>query len=166
MTIRFSDKIQADKLAILERHRLNVPVRVGELATELGLKVFKAVLPPKISGLIKPSENSLSGFEIHVNKYDSPERQRFTIAHEIGHFLLHSSLIGAGIVDNIMYRSSLGSVYETEANKLAADIILPKESVTLALSEFHGQVDEDNLYELAQLFKVSMPALKIRLQEV
>lgn len=166
MITRFTDRIEPNHLQILERHLAETPVRVGKLASDLGISVYKAVLPPKISGLIRPSDNSASGFEIQVNKYDSPERQRFTIAHEIGHFLLHTKFIGAGIVDNILYRSSLGSSLETEANKIAADIVMPKSSILSAVKEFNGQLDDDDIYELAQRFKVSIAALKIRMQEI
>jgi hypothetical protein len=102
MSLSLADHVSVDHADILRRHTAEYPVKVGELATELGLKVVRTPLPPKISGLIKPSNDAPAGFEIRVNKYESPERQRFTVAHEVAHFLLHRDEIGAGVVDSIM----------------------------------------------------------------
>ena len=52
-------------------------------------------------------------------------RRRFTIAHEIAHFLLHRDKIGDQLSDDAMYRSSLSSDDERAANRLAADILMP-----------------------------------------
>jgi len=141
----------------------DAPVKVGTLARELGMRVIKSPLAPTISGLIRPSEETSSGFEIVVNKYEPPERQRFTIAHEIGHFLLHRADIGSGVVDSIMYRSALSSRKETEANKLAAAIIMPDEPLSAAIKRL-GDVDYPGVVdELAEDFRVSVPAMRIRL---
>lgn len=140
------------------------PVKVGALAEALGLKVVRASnLKATISGLIRPSEDAPSGFEILVNKFEMPERQRFTVAHEIGHFLLHRDEIGSGVVDSVMYRSSLSSRKEAEANGLAATIIMPADAVRSELLKL-GSTDEPGVVEeLAEQFRVSIPAMKIRL---
>ena len=163
MTLRLADRIDVGHAAILKQHTAKYPVKVGALATELGLKVVRTPLPPKISGLIKPSTDASAGFEIRVNKYESPERQRFTVAHEIAHFLLHRNEIGPGVVDSIMYRSSLTSRKEVEANQLAADIVMPAEAVGRELERLGGRRTDDVVEELAAMFRVSVPAMKIRL---
>ena len=112
-------RIDEREAAVVKRYMSSFPVKVGELAQELGLKVIRGPLEPKISGWIKPSTDAPARFEIKVNKYEIPERQRFTVAHEIAHYLLHRHDIGSGVIDSIMYRSSLTSRKETEANQLA-----------------------------------------------
>ena len=139
------------------------PVRVGELAAELGLKVTRTPLAPKISGLIQPSSDASSGFEIKVNKYEAPERQRFTVAHEIAHYLLHRSDIGSGVVDSIMYRSNLTSRKETEANRLAAEIVMPAKAISEELHRLGGLRAQGVIEEMAARFRVSVPAMKVRL---
>lgn len=153
------DPAEAD---IVRRHLTEIPVRVGALAEELGLRVFRSVLPPNVSGMIKPSDE-IGRYEIRINKFEAPERQRFTLAHEIAHFLLHKSDIRAGVIDNIMYRSQLTSRKEAEANRLAADIVMPGSAVNQALAERGGAVTEDAVSSLAAKFRVSVPAMKIRL---
>lgn len=163
MSLLFNERIEDNQLQIVQRHLTSYPVRVGELANDLGLKVTRAPLPPKISGLIKPCSEAPSGYEIRVNKYEMPERQRFTVAHEIAHYLLHREDIGSGIVDSIMYRSNLTSRKETEANKLAAEIVMPAKIVSQELDRLGGNRSEDTAQELASIFRVSIPAMKVRL---
>lgn len=163
MTDPLADRVDPAELEVVQRYTASFPVKVGELAHALGLKVVTAPLEPKISGLIRPSPEAPSGFEIKVNKYDSPERQRFTIAHEIAHYLLHRDVIGAGIVDNILYRSNLTSRKETEANRLAATIVMPVALVSKEVRRLGGADRPGVAEELAQLFRVSGPAMKVRL---
>ncbi len=62
-----------------------------KLANELGLKVFERDLAEDEDGYIgfDPSLGSPTGFVIFLNRAKSPERKRFTVAHEVGHFVLH-----------------------------------------------------------------------------
>lgn len=64
-----------------------------KLANELGLKVFEYELSHDEDGYISfdPSLGSASGFVIFLNKDRSPARKRFTVAHEIGHYVLHKN---------------------------------------------------------------------------
>jgi len=163
MMLAFADRVRANEAEVVARFTAKFPVKVGELATELGLKVIRAPLPPKISGLIQPSSDAAAGFEIRVNKYEVPERQRFTVAHEIAHYLLHRDDIGSGVVDSIMYRSNLTSRKETEANRLAADIVMPAYAVSRELDRLGGSRTEEAIEHLASIFRVSVPAMKVRL---
>jgi Zn-dependent peptidase ImmA (M78 family) len=148
---------------IAEEFMQSAPVKVGELATALGLRVLRSPLQPKISGLIQPSVETPSGFQIRVNKYESAERQRFTVAHEIAHYLLHKDDIGAGVVDSIMYRSSLTSRKEVEANQLAADLVMPASLVTREAKSLKNAEVAEAVETLAAAFKVSVAAMEIRL---
>jgi IrrE N-terminal-like domain len=163
MSLLNDNRVKMSEAETVRRYTSSFPVKVGELAKELGLIVTRAPMPPKISGLIKPCPDAPAGFEIRVNKYESAERQRFTVAHEIAHYLLHRNDIGAGVVDSIMYRSNLTSRKETEANQLAADIVMPAKIVSLELKQLGGSRTDDTAEKLASVFRVSVPAMKIRL---
>jgi hypothetical protein len=156
-------RLTPHELELVQGFTSTFPVKVGELAYALGLQVVTAPLEPKISGLIQPSTSASAGFEIKVNKYETPERQRFTIAHEIAHYLLHRDSIGHGVVDSIMYRSNLTSRKETEANRLAATLIMPASLVSKELARRGGLGRSGISEELAALFRVSAPAMKVRL---
>ena len=82
-----------------------------------------------MSGLIKQKSNT----EIPViayNKNDSEHRIRFTIAHEIGHFILHTN--NKIFVDSsrIYFRNQVSSkatdIKEIQANKFASELLVPK----------------------------------------
>lgn len=153
---------------VLSDHRIehflkSAPVKLTAMASELGIPVFLSSLAPAISGLIEPDEESPSGFRIRLNRHESKERQRFTLAHEIAHFLLHRSLIGGGVVDDTMYRSALSSRREVEANKLAADLCMPQKLIRLERSNRMHLSDDDLVNEMAALFRVSKSAMRIRL---
>lgn len=156
----YAYRIDPSHLETLSEFTAAVPVKVGALATALGLKVVLATLPMNISGLIQPDGNGDT--IIKVNRFESKERQRFTIAHEIAHFLLHRDRIDNGIVDSVLYRSKLSSRIEAEANKLAADIIMPTSAVYPAIRRFGGQMTDDDIATLAIEFGVSKQAMEIR----
>ena len=141
----------------------DAPVPLNSIARQLGIPVFLSSLNPKISGLIEPCDEAPSGFRIRLNRHEPVERQRFTLAHEISHFLLHRSLIGSGVVDDTMYRSALSSRREVEANKLAAELAMPMSLVRRYERDFDGLEDTDKIAAMAKKFRVSKAAMKIRM---
>lgn len=141
----------------------NPPVKLSDLAKSLGLIVRAAELPRGISGEIRPSDESESGFMIRVNKHESKVRQRFTVAHEIAHYLLHCDRIGDGVRDDFLYRSALSDRIEAEANRLAADILMPPSVVEKFLDEGSGNDFDEMVKNMAETFNVSEQAMKIRI---
>lgn len=139
---------------------LELPVKVGKIASALGLKVKISTLQNGISGEIRKEGDS---YIIKVNRHDTKERQRFTIAHEISHYLLHKELIGDGIVDDALYRSKLSDKLEAEANKLAAEILMPWTQIKVKVEELDNLKHEPLYEELSSIFEVSTTAIKIRL---
>jgi len=137
-----------------------IPVRIGDMAKSFGIEVKISTLDVGISGMIFPVGN---GYKILVNKHEPSYRRRFTLAHEMSHFLLHRNLIGAGITDNVLYRSGLSDKIEAEANRLASDILMPIERVKEAKSSLGMSRLADTVSPLAQQFGVSEDAMRIRL---
>lgn len=130
------------------------------MANELGLGFAIEALPAGISGKLMRDRAFAGGFIIFVNAGDAPRRQRFTTAHEIAHFVLHRDLIGEGITDNVMYRSSLLDEYERQADRFAAQILLPAEAVRAAYRQTKA------IARLSEMFDVSGDAIRIRLREL
>lgn len=161
MTLSYYHRLSPEHIDVLTDFVGQVPVKVGALAQALGLRVVVAALPLKISGLIKPDDEG--GFVIKVNRFESKERQRFTIAHEIAHFLLHRDKIQSGVVDSVLYRSKLSSRVEAEANRLAADIIMPRDKIR-EIARLHPMRNGSDLVAtLAETFQVSRQAMDIRM---
>ncbi|WP_227287008.1 ImmA/IrrE family metallo-endopeptidase [Boseongicola sp. H5] len=154
----------ADQWDILTRARRSVPVDVHQLTAALGVRLKTAFLAPNISGML---ERVGEKFLITLNTGDSYTRQRFTLAHELGHYMLHRHLVGDGLDDDRAYRSTnvgkyhntmIGPKEETEANKFAASLLMPSESVNREWAK-PGSTPA----QMASLFGVSEHAMSIRL---
>ena len=167
MDSREMKRVPEEQARILDAHRLIRPVKLGALANELGVHVKVATLPSNVSGQIKKENNS---YTIRVNRHESRQRQRFTIAHELAHFLLHRHIIDSnenGISDNVLYRSGAPERIEYEANRLAADILMPNAVVEQRFrTEYKGLMTEATIEALAQDFNVSKAAMEIRLSNL
>lgn len=153
--------IPTEKMEVIGDHQKAAPVDVLSIARKLGLEVYetkKGEWPVNISGLIRRSGPDEESFEIIVNGNHNWFRQRFTIAHEIAHFVFHEHKIGDGIKDDVLYRSGLNSEIESEANGFAADILMPWHLVDEQI-----QAGETSIKNLAQTFQVSPASMSIRL---
>jgi IrrE N-terminal-like domain len=142
----------------------SAPVPIGAIATELGLVVKLSTLPVGISGEIRPDPSASSGFAIKIDRHEAKERQRFTLAHEIAHFLLHRDLIKNGLSDDVLYRSSLSNRKEAEANRLAADLVMPQSLIDEWIEQFPNSTPAVQVEALAKYLGVSTVALKVRIE--
>lgn len=147
---------------IIGRHLDSAPVDVHAIAEELGLGlVVDRSMSDDISGKIERHRASRAGYRITVNGRHSGTRQRFTVAHEIAHYVLHSDLIGDGIVDDAMYRSSRGDHIERQANLYAAAVLMP---APLVRQKFREGVRSYG--EMAKTFEVSYQVAEIRMKDL
>ena len=152
----------ADRQTI-ESYQENLPIKLGALAEHFGLIVKVTTLEIGISGEISPLTPASNTYKIRINRHEVRQRQRFTLAHEIAHFLLHQDKIGHGIVDNILFRSTLSNALEAEANRLAADILMPEAAIKAWRTENPAVSKRDSLTSLAEKFDVSEDAMAVRL---
>lgn len=147
---------------IIRKHQLKPPVDVIAIAEEIGLPVYEDdAMPDNISGmLLKNAElGGSSGYCVIVNASHHINRKRFTVAHEIAHYILHRDEIGDEVKDNALYRSHLSNAIEAQANKFAADILMPWDLVNRMTSNLLSQ----DVASLARKFQVSQSAMAIRL---
>ena len=162
------NRLNSEQKQTLERHLSEYPVKVGQVARDLGVKVRVSGLKTGVSGQI--TRECGDGYVIRVSRYEARERQRFTIAHELAHFLLHRDIIDTspdGIRDNVLYRSGAPEHTEYEANRLAAEIIMPAALIKEVLNRnFNGVVTEETIEILAERFQVSKVAMEIRLENL
>lgn len=149
-----------EQMAIIERHQNSPPVHAISIANDLGLKVFNVTTwSDDISGMIRkdPNRSGASGFAIFVNGRHPETRRRFTIAHEIAHYILHENLIGDGIVeDGLLRAQGLTNAVERQANAMAADILMPWSLLDIEIQRGRS------IEALAALFNVSRDAMSYR----
>jgi len=141
----------------------SAPVNLCGMADALGLRVFEVdTFQKDEAGRIKRIfDDDEILYVIEINDRHSENRKRFTLAHEISHYLLHRDQIGDGITDDALYRSTLSDHIETEANRLAAQLLMPR---LLVRTVFKSGVRA--LADLCKLFKVSDAAMRIRLTQL
>ena len=152
------NRISPEDKSVVQKYLGEIPVKLGGIAKELGIVVKRSpTIPRNISGKITKLP---TGYEIKINKFESLARQRFTLAHELAHFLLHRSEIDrlGEIADNVLYRSGASETIEYEANRLAAQIIMPDD----AISERQKAIGK-NVNQLAKEFGVSKAVVEIRI---
>jgi hypothetical protein len=143
----------------IRRLQPSAPVDITGIAKVLGLKVWEShALPEGIAGkLFRDTTNGgESGFSIIARAQDPLVRKRFTVAHEVAHYLLHRHMFATELVDDALYRSTLSSAVEAQANNLAANLLMPWHLLL--------PVVDKSASELAALFQVSEQAMQIRLE--
>ncbi len=95
---------------------------------------------------------------VGVNAFNSKKRQRFTMAHELGHLCLHAEKMhGDRVEETIYFRTNLTNRMEKEANEFASNILIPKDSLYL-----HINKGTNKLTDLADIFDVSLDAMRYK----
>jgi len=145
---------------VIRRFNRAAPVDIIGLANALGLTVVESELGTNAGEIFRDIRaGGFSGYSIRINANDPHVRQRFTIGHEIGHFLRHRDRVQNRLIDDKMYRSGHGKTVEEEADALAADLLMPRKLV----GQFR-KAGMSNAEELAAKFDVSVAAMRRRLK--
>lgn len=154
------------------------PINVDQIASRKGIEVVPFAFGKDICGmLITENGNSTIG----VNKDNGFKRQRFTIAHELGHYVLEHQRNGMFVDTPERYftmfnfrnaASSTGElVQEREANAFAAALLMPEELILRVIDDLRDQINireesDDIVERLADMFKVSTQAMGFRLSNL
>ncbi len=150
---------------------LKAPININLIVKSSGITLEETDLGEDMSGLLLIHDNSAV---IAYSSRQGSQRKRFTIAHELGHYMLHRELNADTVfLDKdfiVKYRSN--KLYseveirqEQEANAFAAALLMPKEFIFDELNkESLKSLHESELIErLASIFEVSVPAMTFRL---
>lgn len=159
---------EAAARSLLEQHKaLSAPIDVEQLATKVGAVVSYEVFKEDLSGVcIKEKHRIVIG----VNSFHANTRQRFTIAHEIGHLVLEHK--GDVFIDQTVMRRDAKSSQavdrqEIEANQFAAELLMPRDLVLAAVERRQSKKSDLSptaiVDELSQEFQVSTQAMEHRL---
>lgn len=154
------------------------PVKVEIIAKKLGISITKEQMGDEVSGFLLFKDSMPI---IGVNSLQHPNRQRFTIAHEIGHYILGHKLNGLVIDDNVnihhgaIFRAhdstAINKEHELQANVFAAALLMPEEFLKNRLAQLSSikgmnisseRGEERAISQLAKDFKVSKMAMAYR----
>lgn len=159
-----------------ECHIIGPPVPVERLTEQCGATLRFEPFDGDVSGIVFKQTDGSS--IIGVNSAQSSTRQRFTIAHEIGHLLLHRG--GDIHIDEkplsklltprepVKKRDNISSqatdAREIEANQFAAELLMPEEFIRQSVEDLDPETPVDEAIEsLSRLFQVSSTAIIYRL---
>jgi len=165
------NQIEEKAALLLKEHDLfYAPIPVKKVIKKLNVDIKPDKLGNEISGLLVIENNKAV---IGYNSEESNVRQRFTLGHEIGHFVIHCTNESRNkiFVDKIMYRKNFSSTsekrQEMQANVFAASLLMPKELVKKEFNKLlRGSeyiTEEEIVFEMANKFKVSEIAMTYRL---
>jgi Zn-dependent peptidase ImmA (M78 family) len=156
-------------------HRYGVvepPVPVEKIAVGEGAEIARHRFEGWESGFIlRDGRRTIIG----VNTRTSRRRQRFTVAHEIGHLLFHEGNLIVDHAVRVNWRDEISGMatdaQEIQANAFAAELLMPREFVIDHLERYIDDVaktgktmsHEDLISQLAREFDVSAEAMGYRL---
>jgi len=137
-----------------------IPVDPIVIAKVLSINVFQGKLPPNVSAKI--SKEVGADPRIILNQADSPNRKRFSCAHEIGHYIQRGNTdAGFEWTDERGPLATEGiDADEIFANQFAASLLMPRDEVR-SLHLNGGRVAD-----LAVTFQVSVDAMQFRLNNL
>jgi Zn-dependent peptidase ImmA (M78 family)/DNA-binding XRE family transcriptional regulator len=145
---------------------IEAPVDVEALAHSQGMILRFDEMEEKISGvLVKKGDRIFAA----INKLHHPNRQRFTVAHELGHLLLHAKSPTVFVDDALVYfreddSATPSDALEMEANVFAAALLMPRKLLEKDIrGRFIDAFDDSAMRALLQKYRVSQQALLIRL---
>lgn len=155
---------------LVKAHVAEAPIPVERLARDVGALIsYQPFEAQDISGLLY----RVAGMApvIGVNSSNPKARQRFTIAHELGHLTLHS---GHGLILERLIRlnfrdatsSTATDKEEIEANQFAAELLMPHSMLQRSLGvllQGRPLSDLELVRRLARRFEVSQSAMEYRL---
>jgi len=144
------------KQLLLSLKITNPPIPEDKIAKALGLEIIYYPFPQEMSGLlVKDKELKAIG----INQNQHPHRQRFSIAHEIGHYKLNHTdelfidLFGLDYTDH----KPANPNFEQEANQFAAELLIPYDMI------IRDTKQTKDVKTLAKKYDVSEQAMLIRL---
>ncbi|GFD67918.1 ImmA/IrrE family metallo-endopeptidase [Alteromonas sp. KUL106] len=135
------------------------PLNIAELAHELGIVVRYEPMDGDDSGSLEMNDKE-NRWIMTINSLHHPHRQRFTMAHELGHFIKHSP-ISSRFHDTNFFRNSESNQMETEANNFAADLLMPKDKF-----DYFVQNKSASAEAVAEYFQVSTIAARVRAKQL
>ncbi|OZD79255.1 ImmA/IrrE family metallo-endopeptidase [Rhodococcus sp. 05-339-2] len=136
------------------------PVDPFAIAESMGIRASARFLEEGTSGMVIAQLRTQP--EIYVEASDTLPRQRFTCAHELGHFVERTKSTknlkeGFAFIDK---RTSKTDAHEFYANEFAANLLMPEAEVRRM--ESRGST----LIRMAGHFAVSVPAMEVRLRRL
>lgn len=133
------------------------PVDIEAIARGMGLRIEYTYLREGVSGMVRARPDEIP--TIYVDRDENPARQRFTIAHELGHFVERSNQ-GKADFAFIDERGTKYDLHEFYADEFAGNLLMPRSEIQRLRARGETNV------QMASHFGVSVPAMVKRLDRI
>ncbi|MDR1324239.1 MAG: ImmA/IrrE family metallo-endopeptidase [Candidatus Margulisbacteria bacterium] len=130
---------------------------IGVIEKIFRIKLVEQDLGKSASGFLEKIGDQ---WFIYVNKYENESRKRFTIAHELGHFIYHSDEYSTNDTskrDQVFFRDENTNPMEQQANDFASKLLMPE-----GIFYKYIQAGDNTISKLADKFQLSTAAVKYR----
>ena len=160
---RASIRTAADALLAGYRSRAIDFTVLIHICRDKGIELFDADLRDIAGALRREDER----WRIYLNREDTPARRLFTLAHALGHYVLHADCSQAFVESRFTHLPAIGAddlVAECEANAFAACLVMPAGVIDFLLAD--RRPTEQQVLALAERFGVSPLAMAHRLGDL
>lgn len=168
MTLEIEHKAES---LLTECGAMRAPVPLDTVIHHLELTAQARPLAETSGVLVVENGRGMIGYNLNHSRV----RQRFTIAHEIGHFVMHASdnqqqrlFVDRSTMFKRDENSSTGDdLQEIQANQFAAALLMPEKLIREEIASSRLDLDdEEDVSDLAKRFNVSAAAMTFRLENL
>lgn len=153
------DRAREDAEATIRDYFLpgRFPVDVTRIANAMGIRVERTFLKDGVSGMIRSRPPDIP--TIYVDATEIETRQRFTIAHELGHYVerINNGQTDFAFIDE---RGTKYDLHEFYADEFAGNLLMPADEIERLQRDWKSNI------EMAAYFGVSPAAMTTRLKRI
>lgn len=167
------DNIREAAKNILSIADNSIPIKIVEICNQMGFSIYQQSLPSQICGYIMVNGELKDKFKtdriISVNNQESNKRRRFTVAHELAHYIFEfdpEKSIQFFSKFEIDHEKSKPN--ESRANRFAAELLMPEAEIKKrfeALKKDNSKSYYDIVQELSDNFLTPPKSVELRLKE-
>jgi Zn-dependent peptidase ImmA (M78 family) len=144
------------------------PIPVEKIAALMGAQIQYVPFDGELAGMLVRKEGEIF---IGVNSLHHANRQRFTVAHELGHLCYHEGEVHVDRKLQLNRRDQTSSLAidpdEIEANRFAAELLMPFKMLVVDLEARAIDIEDDaEIKFLAERYQVSTQAMTHRITNV
>lgn len=154
-------KAALESSRIIDRFGITNPedIRLKDIAFALGVEVIEGRLEGAAASLVRHGDKAV----IRINhKETDPNRKRFSIAHELGHFVLRHGHKLHKVCSAHDLNTWYGGSEEMQANTFAAELLLPTKFVNPLCDVDAPDISFNLIRKIAKIFRASLTATAIR----
>lgn len=158
-------RLKVDEV-LKETEMISIPIEIIAIANFYGFQVYEIPMDDNVSGMIISAKENIKNFDtnkiIVVNANHAQTRKRFTVAHELGHYILQ------GKPQECYAHRDLGvySEEEKDANSFASALLMPEKDMLEEIKQHNNFNDDVVITKTANKFNVSKSAAEVRIKKM